>query len=144
MPPVLGGRSIFRSGLHFRHWDLGSSCFTHQSPVALKAGTSDALQREHSDSGTACSAHQSSCEPGVACAGAWPEGLAAAVIGPGDLFCVTGSLLSQAPLVKVRNASGMNSDVRMGTVSFALNTVVARAAGCRNATGLARRPDQVR
>ena len=53
------------SGLHTKHWDSGSPCSGHQSPVALKAGTKDELQRVHWDSGTACSPHQSSWEPGT-------------------------------------------------------------------------------
>jgi hypothetical protein len=59
------GRTILRSGLHFRHCDSGTPCSSHQSPVALKAGISAGLQRVHCDSGTPCSPHQSSCEPGT-------------------------------------------------------------------------------
>jgi hypothetical protein len=49
-----GGRTIFRSGLHFRHCDSGRPCSSHQSPVALNAGhqrrvAAGALRLRHAD-----------------------------------------------------------------------------------------------
>jgi hypothetical protein len=52
LPAGFGGRLIFKPGLQARHWDSGMLCFAHQSPVFLKAGISDALQRVQRDSGT--------------------------------------------------------------------------------------------
>src|SRR3989304_3444833 len=78
-PSGLGGRTILRLGLHFRHCDLGSPCSSSQSPTALKAGKSDGSQRVQAVSGTPCSWHQSSYDPATTLAACPSPGSRAAV-----------------------------------------------------------------